>query len=252
MFTLFRGIRKTLFKKGGMRKYLYYALGEILLVMIGILLALQVNNWNQNRLNSKVEVEVLLSIKENLMEDAENLGELEKRHIKTLLSGLRVFNGQSISEDSLNYFITNSTLASRPFIPISSAFNSSSNSGEFNLIKNRKLVQLIQRQYDFVYESTAPNHQYTDDMHRQIRNLFTEYDIIEVRTIDRGFEYFDSVQELPLNTKKLESLIKSNEFLSILKHYHFNISLLRKMYEGVLYKNELVRKENEQYLTRQG
>ena len=46
-----------------MRKYLVYAIGEILLVMIGILLALQVNNWNEQRKERNTEVAYLISLK---------------------------------------------------------------------------------------------------------------------------------------------------------------------------------------------
>ena len=47
-------------------KYLKYAIGEILLVMIGILLALQVNNWNENRKNSSIEKETLSNLTADL------------------------------------------------------------------------------------------------------------------------------------------------------------------------------------------
>ena len=46
---VFRNLRKTIMREGKTGKYLKYAIGEILLVMIGILLALQVNNWNEKR-----------------------------------------------------------------------------------------------------------------------------------------------------------------------------------------------------------
>ncbi|MBO6535603.1 MAG: hypothetical protein JJ966_05230 [Balneolaceae bacterium] len=49
MLRFFRNIRQKLIENGNLRKYFWYALGEILLVMIGILLALQVNNWNESR-----------------------------------------------------------------------------------------------------------------------------------------------------------------------------------------------------------
>ena len=51
MIKFFRRIRQKLMAESRFSKYLFYALGEIVLVMIGILLALQVNNWNQKRIN---------------------------------------------------------------------------------------------------------------------------------------------------------------------------------------------------------
>ena len=48
MLTFFRRIRKGLLEAGATTKYLIYALGEIALVVIGILIALQINNWNED------------------------------------------------------------------------------------------------------------------------------------------------------------------------------------------------------------
>jgi hypothetical protein len=47
MLKFFRGIRRKLLEDGSLRKYLIYAIGEILLIMIGIFLALELNNWNE-------------------------------------------------------------------------------------------------------------------------------------------------------------------------------------------------------------
>jgi hypothetical protein len=49
MIKFFRNIRQNLLKQGQTSKYLKYAIGEIVLVVIGILIALQINNWNENR-----------------------------------------------------------------------------------------------------------------------------------------------------------------------------------------------------------
>ncbi|MEM9078252.1 MAG: DUF6090 family protein [Bacteroidota bacterium] len=49
MINFFHRIRKNLLSKNELSKYLFYALGEIILVVIGILLALQINNWNEKR-----------------------------------------------------------------------------------------------------------------------------------------------------------------------------------------------------------
>ncbi len=69
MITFFRKIRRNLLESGKASRYLAYALGEIALVVIGILIALQINNWNEER-KSKARVDkLLLAIQEDLQND---------------------------------------------------------------------------------------------------------------------------------------------------------------------------------------
>ena len=76
MITFLRRIRKSLIDSGANRqpasptgRYLLYAIGEILLVMIGILLALQVNNWNEERKARRFELELLNELYTTVTED---------------------------------------------------------------------------------------------------------------------------------------------------------------------------------------
>ena len=69
MIKFFRKIRQQLLLQNRFRKYILYAIGEIVLVMIGILLALQVNNWNQSRQDKKFETTMLHEIKGSLESD---------------------------------------------------------------------------------------------------------------------------------------------------------------------------------------
>lgn len=69
MLRFFRQIRQKLIEQDKVRKYLWYALGEILLVMIGILLALQVNNWNEQRKAEESLKIVLKEVQEDLYND---------------------------------------------------------------------------------------------------------------------------------------------------------------------------------------
>ncbi|MGJ5641348.1 hypothetical protein I3217_04385 [Formosa sp. S-31] len=62
--TFFKTLRRRLISRNDTAKYLKYALGEIILVVIGILIAMQINNWNQNRLNRKTEIIYLEGLKE--------------------------------------------------------------------------------------------------------------------------------------------------------------------------------------------
>ncbi len=75
MIKFFRRIRKNLLSEGKTGKYFKYAIGEIFLVVIGILLALQINTWNQQRIEIKQEKEILSSL---LDEFQYNFNELEE------------------------------------------------------------------------------------------------------------------------------------------------------------------------------
>ncbi|MEL6810335.1 MAG: DUF6090 family protein, partial [Bacteroidota bacterium] len=66
---VFRKIRKRLIDSGHVKKYLLYAIGEILLVMIGILLALKVNTWNENLKIDNASISSYKNIKLQLLED---------------------------------------------------------------------------------------------------------------------------------------------------------------------------------------
>ena len=70
MIKFFRRIRYQLMETGKTGKYFKYAIGEIILVMIGILLALQVNNWNEERKERKVEKTSLTSIYYSIADDS--------------------------------------------------------------------------------------------------------------------------------------------------------------------------------------
>ena len=74
MIKFFRKIRHNLIETGKTGKYFKYAIGEIILVMIGILLALQVNNWNINKINSVKEIEYLTGLKNDLEKQITEIG----------------------------------------------------------------------------------------------------------------------------------------------------------------------------------
>ena len=75
MIKFFRKIRQNLLMENKTGKYLKYAVGEIILVVIGILIALQINNWNQQRILEKQSQQVLLDLREEINE---NKTELER------------------------------------------------------------------------------------------------------------------------------------------------------------------------------
>ncbi len=69
MIKFFRTIRQNLLLAGQTRKYLKYAIGEIVLVVIGILIALQINNWNNYKIDRISEVDFLNRLTHDLSTD---------------------------------------------------------------------------------------------------------------------------------------------------------------------------------------
>lgn len=77
MISFFRKIRQKLLSQNRVTRYLVYALGEILLVVIGILIALQVNNWNENRKVDAAQIKLLTNFMVDLMADSVLLKDYE-------------------------------------------------------------------------------------------------------------------------------------------------------------------------------
>lgn len=82
MINFFRKIRQKLLSDGKIWKYLTYAIGEIILVVIGILIALQINNWNENRKNRAFEIFTLKEVQNNLKNDSIQIHDILVNRIK--------------------------------------------------------------------------------------------------------------------------------------------------------------------------
>ena len=73
MITLFRRFRQRLLSENKFSKYLIYALGEIILVVIGILIALQINNWNEVHKSKAIEIQLLKQMKSDLQSNLKDV-----------------------------------------------------------------------------------------------------------------------------------------------------------------------------------
>jgi hypothetical protein len=95
MLSFFRKTRKKVFGEGTLPKYLLYAIGEILLVMIGILLALQVNNWNENRRAKIIERNALIELLVEFENNKVQFDTVYSKHLEAKRGCLRL---QALSE----------------------------------------------------------------------------------------------------------------------------------------------------------
>ncbi len=153
MIKFFRKIRQKLIEQSKVRSYLLYAIGEILLVVIGILIALSINNWNEANKNAKREKAFLINLQQDLISDSLRLNGIEES-LKTAVSYKRVFEnqmkGKDTDPDSLNaHFLMQYNLLI-DFVPNSTTVDELSNNG-LNLISNpsmRRQIVTLYNTYD--------------------------------------------------------------------------------------------------------
>jgi hypothetical protein len=107
MITFFRRIRQRLLQQNQFTRYLGYATGEIFLVVIGILIALQINTWNEGRKTKKFEQEILFLIDQNLRQDSVLLVEelIKAKEALELTDRLLEQVALKNYDDSLNYWM---------------------------------------------------------------------------------------------------------------------------------------------------
>ena len=92
MIKFFRHIRKSLISENKMGKYFKYAIGEILLVVIGILIALQINNWNESNKRRAQEIKIYKEIVNDLELTKEEIQKDMQNHITFLHSNKALLN----------------------------------------------------------------------------------------------------------------------------------------------------------------
>jgi hypothetical protein len=176
---LFRRIRHKLILDNKKIQYLKYALGEIILVVIGILIAIQINNWNQSIKDRDSLNEYLIKIKSHTAEDIEQLEELSKgrKQIADLCKKARNSILNKTENDNLFLFkVSGTAFVDFYFKPNSGGYESLKNSEYYGKINNTKLDSLLgkyQGLVDIIAENERSYNQYT--VHQE-NYLDTQFD----------------------------------------------------------------------------
>lgn len=159
MIKFFRHIRQRLLKEGKVSRYLAYALGEIVLVVIGILIALQVNNWNQENKAHQSELDHLSRIHQDLKQDIDNFNKNIARNnqireeIKALL--VTLYGGVDEIEQVQKMSATFDKALDQVFSPNDNTYRGMVSSGTLDLIKDQELKTALMDLYSEYDEKGA-------------------------------------------------------------------------------------------------
>ena len=206
MIKFFRKIRFDLMEKNKTGKYLKYAIGEIILVVIGILIALQINNWNTDREDNNTAMYLLSSLQEDLANDVEELRLNIDDAINTVIMSKALQSYHRDPESSPIDVEKNAKyLVSGVSFDINNiTYNEMLNSGSINLL-NPELRKVIAKHY-WNIESFDSNRDYILQLKRTINQLLIQNGIAPFSINEEEFRAI-------LNDPKLFAAIKQWEYL---------------------------------------
>ena len=167
MIKFFRTIRRKLLSENHFSKYLLYAIGEIVLVVIGILLALQINTWNEARKERKLESDILHNLQKDLIYNSSIIEAVRKSDSIIVAKNqglLKILEDpESSYNDSLeNYFGRISRY--NVFYPRKMSYEVLKTRG-LGIIKNDSLRSEIIKLYDETYHLNAHMLDLKRDLH---------------------------------------------------------------------------------------
>ena len=176
---IFRNIRQRLLTKNKYSKYFLYAIGEIVLLVIGILIALQINNWNQTRKDNLALNEYLGKIKVHTLEDLRILDTLSKYRTQTATqckkARIRILD-KTEDEDLLLLMSCGVAIADYYFKPNTGGYEALKNSAYFGKINNTPLDSLLINYHSIIEDIAENEKSYNDYVVNQETYLSTQFD----------------------------------------------------------------------------
>lgn len=170
MFRIFRPQRVEALNKKHLTRYLRYSTGEILLVVIGILIALQIDNWNNDRQEAATLDSYLSSIARNVKSDIAEMRSLRVRRQDNLLNTTRVQpivrkNGGYEVKDVFAFSRTvDYALRSLYFIPDTSGYEALKSSGVLDRLQGREIEKAISDYYDLLSKIQRLESEYNNSL----------------------------------------------------------------------------------------
>ncbi len=234
MMLILRKMKNTLFNNGQFRRYLLYALGEMVLVVIGILIALQINNWNAEKQKEASLQSYLGSISRNISHDLVEAGSIRSRREIAIGLAVRAVN---IVWTRASFGVEEVAFLSHAFLEVSESLHFNANmsgyealksSGVLDRMQGRDIENLLYDYYDTVSRISQAEESHNEylRLHRlQVvadwpRNL-AEWEFIDPSSLtpDRMLELQPAFWELLTNPNLISLYGRTQEGASLLLDY---------------------------------
>ncbi len=251
MIKFFRKIRQRLLTGTKSSKYLLYALGEIILVVIGIVIALQINNWNEERKNRNTFEGYLIFMLEDVESDKNQLVKLIQERKASLLSTTKIIDSYKKqspinTSDFLNAF--NYIVVEQKFENNTNGFDkvqSSTLSDSKKFLNVRSLIRDYKKTIDEVKFVESKQNTSSEIMESELlRNGFYDNSWADFRLYYQP-ELFDSIND---TIDYLEEINKYGQVKAIFMRNEWVLPFIIEDYESIISIGEELIIEIEKYL----
>ncbi|WP_445749367.1 DUF6090 family protein [Polaribacter sp.] len=215
-------------------KYLKYAIGEIVLVVIGILIALQINTWNQNKQDSKQEKQILSQLIKEYESNLQQINEKIYLRNETLNSCFKLLeyrksDFKEIQVDSVDNHLFRISI--RPtFDPELSVSNELINSGKLYILQNEELRNYISAYSSFLSELSEEEQVILElTENRLIPFLIENYQVGRMMMVlldDKELRAKITMGKIK-DYETMKNLVESADFTKMLQHPDFEDYLLQ-------------------------
>jgi hypothetical protein len=222
MIPYFRKIRIQFAEDNKPLKYLRYAIGEIVLVVIGILIAVNINNWNEKRKDSASELTALIDLKQEFSKNFKVFNEhnLFKKDIsQNWLNFISNISNQKLAESER--LITPIRPGSRTYNPSRSVLNSILSTGKIDKVENDSLKYFLTSWNDLLLD-------YAEDEARHLDFWDKEMVVLERSLLPYRYYNVDTLD--PLKNPFYTENETKKMFLDAYDNLEYQNLLLRNLY----------------------
>jgi hypothetical protein len=168
MLLILRKMKKSYFDDNEFRKYLLYALGEMALVVVGILIALQIDNWNSDKLQRETLRNYLHTIERNIGSDRASINEIRSARIRAFELALRWgsfgsrHSSYNVSEVMFAGEVIDQASLLRHFNASTSGYEALKSSGALEQMQGTDIERLLYDYYDTIARIAVQEQDFND------------------------------------------------------------------------------------------